>query len=210
MSRQNTTHVTVADAEGNVVTSTQTLNSLFGSRIMIPGTGIIPNNYMLLFDPHPGHALSLMPGKRITSGITALIGKRDGKPIFALGLPGAHRIPAAAMQTVLNIVDHGMSLQEAVEAPRVFTQGQEAEIEKGFPDTVRSRLAAMGHPVVTVDHVAGGMCAIDFRADGGMTGAACWRADGTPLGIGGGLARKGTHFFTDPRGIAARAAAATQ
>ena len=131
---QNTTHVTIADAEGNIVTSTQTLNSLFGSRIMIPGTGIIPNNYMLLFDPHPGNALSLMPGKRITSGITALIGKRDGKPIFALGLPGAHRIPAAAMQTVLNIVDHGMSLQEAVEAPRVFTQGQEAEIEKGFPE----------------------------------------------------------------------------
>lgn len=206
---QNTTHVTIADAEGNVVTSTQTLNSLFGARIMIPGTGIIPNNYMLLFDPHPGHALSLMPGKRITSGITALIGKRDGQPIFALGLPGAHRIPAAAMQTVLNIVDHGMSLQEAVEAPRVFTQGQEAEIEKGFPEAVRSALAAMGHPVVAVDHVAGGLCAIDFRTDGGMNGAACWRADGTPLGIGGGLARKGTHFFTDPRGIAARAAAGT-
>jgi len=204
---QNTTHVTIADAEGNVVTSTQTLNSLFGSRLMIPGTGIIPNNYMLLFDPHPGNALSLMPGKRITSGITALIGKRDGKPIFALGLPGAHRIPAAAMQTVLNIVDHRMNLQEAVEAPRVFTQGQEAEIERGFPEAVRSTLAAMGHPVVAVDHVAGGLCAIDFRADGSMTGAACWRADGTPLGIGGGLARKGTHFFTDPRGIAARAAA---
>jgi len=65
---QNTTHVTIADAEGNVVTSTQTLNSLFGARLMIPGTGIIPNNYMLLFDPHPGNALSLMPGKRITSG----------------------------------------------------------------------------------------------------------------------------------------------
>src|SRR5262249_49405630 len=87
---QNTTHVTIADAEGNVVTSTQTINSLFGARIMIPGTGIIPNNYMLLFDPHPGNALSLVPGKRITSGITALIGKKDGKPLFALGLPGAH------------------------------------------------------------------------------------------------------------------------
>ena len=56
-------------------------------------------------------------------------------------------------------------------------------------------------------HERGIATAIDFRADGGMTGAACWRADGTPLGIGGGLARKGTHFFTDPRGIAARAAA---
>ena len=203
----NTTHVTIADSDGNIVTSTQTINSLFGSRIMIPGTGIIPNNYMLLFDPHPGHALSLAPGKRITSGITALIGKRDGKPIFALGLPGAHRIPASAMQAVLNIVDHGMSIQEAVEAPRVFTQGQEAELEKGFSAAVHDKVATLGHAVVAMDHVAGGMCAIAFAEDGAMTGAACWRADGTPMGIGGGTARKGTSFFTDPRGIAARHAA---
>jgi gamma-glutamyltranspeptidase/glutathione hydrolase len=80
----------------------------------------------------------------------------EGKPIFAFGLPGAHRIPAAAMQTVLNIIDHGMTLQEAVEAPRVFTQGQEAEIEKGFPEQVRAKLAALGHAVAPVDHVAGG------------------------------------------------------
>ncbi|MFO7481516.1 gamma-glutamyltransferase, partial [Oceanibaculum nanhaiense] len=121
----NTTHLTVADAAGNIVTSTQTINSLFGARIMIPGTGIIPTNYMYLFDPHPGNALSLQPGKRITSGISATIGKRDGKPIFAVGLPGAHRIPSAVFQFILNRVDHGMSLQEAVEAPRLFTQGQE-------------------------------------------------------------------------------------
>ena len=68
-------------------------NSLFGARLMIPGTGIIPNNYMYLFDPHPGNALSLQPGKRITSGISAMIGLRDGNPYFAVGLPGAHRIP---------------------------------------------------------------------------------------------------------------------
>jgi gamma-glutamyltranspeptidase/glutathione hydrolase len=117
----NTTHVTIADCDGNIVTSTQTINSLFGARFVIPGTGIIPNNYMFLFDPHPGLALSLMPGKRITSGISALIGKKDGKPVFALGLPGAHRIPSCVLQAVLNIVDHGMSVQEVVEAPRVFS-----------------------------------------------------------------------------------------
>jgi gamma-glutamyltranspeptidase/glutathione hydrolase len=202
----NTTHVTIADSEGNIVTSTQTINSLFGSRIMIPGTGIIPNNYMLLFDPHPGHALSLMPGKRITSGISAMIGKRDGKPIFALGLPGAHRIPASAMQAVLNIVDHGMTVQEAVEAPRLFTQGQESELEKGFAAASGEKLRSMGHNTLAMDHIAGGMCAITFAEDGVMTGAACWRADGTPMGIGGGMARKGTSFFIDPRGVAAREA----
>ncbi|KFC65312.1 Gamma-glutamyltranspeptidase precursor [Bosea sp. LC85] len=195
----NTTHVTIADDEGNIVTSTQTINSLFGARIMIPGTGIIPNNYMYLFDPHPGNALSLQPGKRITSGITALIGKRDGRPIFALGLPGAHRIPASAMQAVLNLVDHGMSVQEAVEAPRVFTWGPEAEIERSVPDAVRGTLASLGHRVAPVDHVAGGMCAIGFAEDGSMTGAACWRADGVPMGVGGGAARAGTSFWPDPR-----------
>jgi gamma-glutamyltranspeptidase/glutathione hydrolase len=195
----NTTHVTVADRDGNVVTSTQTINSLFGAKIMIPGTGIIPNNYMYLFDPHPGHALSLAPGKRITSGISALIGCRDGCPSFALGLPGAHRIPSGALQAVLNIVDHGMSLQEAVEAPRVFTWGEEAEMEDGFPESVRSAVAALGHPVKPVAHVGGGMCAIGFGDDRTMTGAACWRADGVPAGLGGGLARAGTSFWPDPR-----------
>ncbi|MGE3649323.1 MAG: gamma-glutamyltransferase [Reyranellaceae bacterium] len=195
----NTTHVTIADGEGNIITSTQTLNSLFGARIMIPGTGIIPNNYMYLFDPHPGNALSLQPGKRITSGITALIVKRDGKPVFALGLPGAHRIPATATQAVINMIDHGMSIQEAVEAPRVFTWGQEAELERGFAPAVRDAVAALGHRVAPVDHVAGGMCAIAFAPDGTMTGAACWRADGMPVGIGGGAARHGTSFWPDPR-----------
>ncbi|MGO1079081.1 gamma-glutamyltransferase [Inquilinus sp. CA228] len=195
----NTTHVTIADGDGNIVTSTQTINSLFGARIMIPGTGIIPNNYMYLFDPHPGQALSLEPGKRITSGITALIGKRDGRPVFALGLPGAHRIPASAMQAVLNLVDHGMSPQEAAEAPRVFTWGQEAEIERGVPEAVRATLAGLGHRVSAVAHVAGGMGIIGFGADGLMTGAACWRADGVPMGVGGGAARQGVSFWPDPR-----------
>ena len=140
----NTTHVTIADGDGNIVTSTQTINSLFGARLVIPGTGIIPNNYMFLFDPHPGLALSLMPGKRITSGISALIGKKDGKPLFALGLPGAHRIPSCVLQAVLNIVDHGMSVQEVVEAPRVFSWGLEAEVERGFPESVRSRARRAG------------------------------------------------------------------
>jgi len=195
----NTTHLTVADASGNIVTSTQTINSLFGARLVIPGTGIIPNNYMYLFDPHPGFALSLQPGKRITSGISAMIAKKDGRPVFALGLPGAHRIPACVLQAVLNLVDHKMSLQEAVEAPRVFSWGQEAEIERGFPEAVRMDLAARGHDVAPVDHVGGGMCAISFAPDGTMTGAACWRADGVPGGLGGGLARANTSFWPDPR-----------
>ncbi|WP_240311301.1 gamma-glutamyltransferase [Sulfitobacter sp. DFL-23] len=195
----NTTHVTIADAEGNIVSSTQTINSLFGARVVVPGTGIIPNNYMYLFDPHPGNALSLMPGKRITSGITALIVRRDGKPAFALGLPGAHRIPASALQAVINLIDHNMTLQQAVEAPRIFTWGQEVEIEDSIPEATRNALAARGHTILPVAHVAGGMGAIRFLPGGQMEGASCWRADGVPMAASGGPARANTSFWPDPR-----------
>jgi len=193
----NTTHVTVADGAGNIVVSTQTINSLFGARFVVPGTGIIPNNYMYLFDPHPGHTLSIAPGKRITTSQAPLIALRDGKPAFALGLPGGLRIFGSAMQAVLNLIDHGMSLQEAVEAPRLWTQGGPVEVEDAVPEGVRAALAARGHEVLAMPHVAGGMNAIRFEADGTMTGASCWRADGTPVGLGGGYARAGVRFWPD-------------
>lgn len=88
-----------------------------------------------------------------------------------------------------------------MEAPRVWSQGQAAEIEQKVPEAVRNAVAAMGHPVQTVASVAGGMCAIRFDPDGTMTGAACWRADGTAIGMGGGLARKGARFFAEAKRI---------
>jgi gamma-glutamyltranspeptidase / glutathione hydrolase len=193
----NTTHVTIADGAGNIVASTQTINSLFGARFMVPGTGIVPNNYMYLFDPHPGKALSIAPGKRITTSMSPLMALRDGKPVFALGLPGGLRIFGSAMQALLNLIDHGMSLQEAVEAPRLWTQGGPVEIEDGFPEPVRAALRTRGHDIAVMPHVAGGMSAIRFEEDGTLTGAACWRADGTPVGIAGGLARKNVRFWPD-------------
>jgi len=87
-----------------------------------------------------------------------------------------------------------MSLQEAVEAPRVWTEGHALEVEFAVPDGVRATLAAMGHDVLAVPTVAGGMNAIQFRDDGSLIGAACWRADGTPIGLAGGLARAGVRF----------------
>jgi gamma-glutamyltranspeptidase/glutathione hydrolase len=92
-----------------------------------------------------------------------------------------------------------MSLQEAVEAPRVWTQGQDLEVESAVGGEVRAGLAARGHHVVAVPHVAGGMGAIAFEADGTLTGASCWRADGSPVGLGGGDARGGIRFWPDRR-----------
>jgi len=190
----HTTHLTVADGMGNVVASTQTINSLFGARYIVPGTGMIPNNYMFVFDPHPGRASSVEPGKRITSSMSPVIVVKDGKPVWALGLPGGLRIFPSVMQALSNLIDHGMGVQEAVEAPRIWTQGHHLEIEAGFPSAVFDALRERGHPVASVGNVGGGMSAIRFGDDGVLEGAACWRADGTPIGVGGGLARAGVRF----------------
>jgi gamma-glutamyltranspeptidase/glutathione hydrolase len=87
-----------------------------------------------------------------------------------------------------------MTVQEAVEAPRVWTQGHALELEGGISPAVFDALLANGHDAVRVGNVAGGMSAIHFHADGTMEGAACWRADGTPIALGGGLARPGVRF----------------
>ncbi|MBN8943404.1 MAG: gamma-glutamyltransferase [Rhizobiales bacterium] len=190
----NTTHVTVADGSGNVVSSTQTINGLFGACVQVPGTGMIANNYMYNFDPHPGHALSIAPGKRVFTSMAPMMALRDGKLAFALGLPGGLRIFPSALQALVNLIDHGMSLQEAVEAPRIWTEGGVLEVEEAFPDSVTEALAGRGHEIKRVKRIAGGMNAIAFNPDGTMTGAACWRADGTPVAISGGLARAGVRF----------------
>jgi len=198
----HTTHVTTADADGNVVAMTQTINNLFGSKATVPGTGMLLNNTMGLFDPHPGTPASIAPGKRVTSSMAPTIILRDGKPAWALGLPGGVRIFTSVFQAVVNLIDHRMSLQEALEAPRIWSQGQELEMEQDIPAAVRDAVAARGHRVAAFPAVAGGMNAVAFAADGTLEGAACWRADGTPIGVSGGLARPGARFRPEvsPRG----------
>jgi gamma-glutamyltranspeptidase/glutathione hydrolase len=190
----DTTHVTVADAEGGVVSTTQTINGLFGARFSIPGTGLIANNYMLNFDPVPGRALSVAPGKRVFTSMAPMLAFRQGRVAYALGLPGGLRIFGSALQALVNLIDHGMTLQRAVEAPRMWTRGGRLELEPGITDTVAAALQTRGHAVERVRRIAGGMGAIAFAADGIMTGAACWRADGTPIAVAGGLARAGVRF----------------
>ena len=190
----DTTHLTVADGKGNVVSTTQTINSLFGARFVVPGTGMIPNNYMNNFDPRRGNALSIEPGKRVTTSMSPMMAIRDGKVRYALGLPGGRKIFPSALQALVNLIDHGMELQEAVEAPRVWTEGPVLEVEHGIPAEVRKGLESRGHALKIMPTVAGGMNAIEFHDDGSMTGAACWRADGSAAAMGGGLARAGVRF----------------
>ncbi len=190
----DTTHLTTADGSGNVVCTTQTINSLFGARFIVPGIGMVPNDYMSNFDPRPGNALSIAPGKRVTTSMSPMMALRDGRLIYALGLPGGRKIFPSAWQALVNLLDHGMTLQEAVEAPRIWTEGPVLEVEHGVPETVREGLRVRGHKLQVMPAVAGGMNAIQFHDDGSMSGAACWRADGSPVALGGGLARPGVRF----------------
>lgn len=195
----HTTHITVADSEGRVISATQTINSVFGARYMLPGTGLIPNNYLYVLDPRPDRANSMAPGKRVTSSMAPLMVVKAGQARYALGLPGGLRIFPSALQALINLIDHGMSLQQAVEAPRIWTQGFGLELEPAFSPALQASPEHMGHAVLRVPSVGGGMKAIQFHADGSLEGSACWRADGTPIGIGGGMAREGVRFLPETR-----------
>jgi gamma-glutamyltranspeptidase/glutathione hydrolase len=184
-----TTHCCAADAEGNVVSATQTLNGAFGSKVTVPGTGMLLNNCMKLMDPTPGRTNSIAPGKRILSSMSPTIVLRDGKPLLAIGTPGGVRIFGAVLQAIVNVIDFGLSVQEAVEAPRLFNRGPVLELERGFdrlPELV-AEMERRGHTVLVVPKVAGGMNGISFDQETGLLrGGACWRADGAAVGYSGG------------------------
>ena len=189
----HTTHITVMDAKGNTVLMTQTLMEYFGCRAVIPGTGAFMNNTMALFDPRPGRPNSVAPGKRMLTYTSSTIVLKNGSPWFALGTPGGERISSSVLQAILNVVDHGMTLQQAVEAPRVFANGRVTEIEADAPSDVVGELKAMGHVINRVFNIGGGMNGVEVLESGLLSGAACWRADGSPAGLSGGPARSGDY-----------------
>ena len=189
---KSTTHCCAMDAEGNVVSTTQTLNAGFGSKVTVPGTGMLLNNCMHLMDPTPGRTNSIAPNKRILSSMSPTIVLRDGKPFMAIGTPGGVRIFGSVMQAIINVIDHGMTLQQAVEAPRLWDRGPTLELETGFGDLAEltAEMERRGHQVETPLKVAGGMNGILVDPESGlMHGGACWRADGAPMGFSGGDAR---------------------
>jgi gamma-glutamyltranspeptidase/glutathione hydrolase len=125
--------------------------------------------------------------------MSPIIVERDGQPVFCVGLVGGTRIFPSALQAIVNVIDHGMSPQEAVEAPRLWTLGEDVEVEPGFDSAALADLERRGHRITPLPIVGAGMGMIHF-SEGMMTGASCWRADGTPIGLGGGMARPGARF----------------
>lgn len=143
----STTHLSTADSEGNVVALTQTISSFFGAKVAVPGTGIILNNEMVNFSTRPGLPNTLAPGKRMRTTIAPTLLLRDGEPVLSIGTPGAGRIVSTMTQLIINLVDYGMSLQEAIEAPRFYARDTEASLhmESRWPAEIRAELEAMGY-----------------------------------------------------------------
>lgn len=192
----STTHCTAMDGDGNVVSTTNTIHYAFGSKVTVPGTGVLLNNCMQLMDPVPGRTNSIAAGKRILSSMSPVIVSRDGQPVMALGTPGGLRIFGVVAQGLLNVLAYGMTLQEAVEAPRLWDRGPELELEQGFDDVsqLQSEMERRGHRVQQVYTVAGGMNGLLRQPEGRIEGAACWRADGVPMGFSGGDGRVETGY----------------
>lgn len=184
----HTTHLVVADRAGNVVSATQTLGNVFGSRLMPPGTGIWLNNSLAYctFEPK-GNPMDAHAGRRKLSGDCPTILLRDGRPWAALGTPGGHTISQTVPQIVLNLVDCGKPIDQAIAAPRIaFVEPDLLEVEEAIPAPVRDALAALGHPVRVVPRI-GSACGLTIEHDAAgepaaFVGAADPRGTGSAAG----------------------------
>ncbi|MDQ3180045.1 MAG: gamma-glutamyltransferase, partial [Acidobacteriota bacterium] len=191
-----TTHFTIADADGNVVSNTYTINDLYGSAVTAKGTGVLLNDEMDDFAASPGKANlygliqgennSVQPKKRPLSSMTpAIVLRKDGSLWFALGARGGPRIITAVLQSIINVIDHDMNIQQAIDAPRIHHQWFPDEIlfePFGMSSDTRKALEKLGHifadkPTniasatgIMIDEKGVRLGAIDSRSDGEAVG----------------------------------------
>lgn len=191
-----TTHYTVADQAGTVVSNTYTINDLYGSRVTAKGTGVLLNDEMDDFAARPGrpNLFGLIQGERnkveggkrpLSSMTPTIVMTKDGKPWFALGARGGPRIISAVMQSIINVIDFEMNIQQAIDAPRIHHQWLPDEINYehfGVSADTMSVLTGFGHrfaqrpgsiasaTAIMIDREGVRLGAIDSRSDGGAVG----------------------------------------
>ncbi len=186
---EQTTHLSIIDAKGNAVAVTTTLNGGHGSAVVVGGSGFLLNNEMDDFSAKPGvanmygaiggEANKILPGKRMLSSMTPTIVEKNGQLFMVVGTPGGTTIITSVFQTILNVVEHGMTMQEAVSAKRMHSQWAPDKIfiEQGSltkDDSIK--MASMGHSF----SMRGGIGRVDAilkRADGKLEGGADPRGD---------------------------------
>lgn len=175
-----TTQVCVVDSSGDAVSMTHTLGASSG--VITPGLGFTYNNYLNCFDPRPGRANSLAPGKTRVTMMAPTLLFSDGELRVVAGAPGGTRIVGGVLQALLNLVDHGMSPVEAVSAPRIDYQGETVQAEQRVPDDVVEALTAAGYRVnrrpLSYDPYFAKVQMIETSGDGSLRGASDPRGDG--------------------------------
>jgi gamma-glutamyltranspeptidase/glutathione hydrolase len=194
-SPEDTLHFSIGDASGGALALTTTLNTSYGSGLVARGTGILLNNEMDDFALAPGvpdtygllgsGANAVAGGKRPLSSMCPTIVEAraaGARPLLVLGSPGGSRIPTAVLQVLVNVVDHGMPLQEAVDAPRIHHQGWPDELRyepRGLPEDVVSALRERGHVLLESHDSFGSVNAVGTAGGSTWLGAADPRRTGT-------------------------------
>jgi gamma-glutamyltranspeptidase/glutathione hydrolase len=191
---KHTTHLTVSDKEGNIVAYTYTIEDWGGNGMVVPGYGFLLNNEMTDFDfsgPHPNVPEA---GKRPRSSMSPTIAFKNGKPAFTIGSPGGATIITTVLQTIVNHIDLGMSMDKALAAPRMSERnGSTTQVEPNFVGSPQAqRLAPFGHQWKLdneLDWEIGAASAITFNADGTVTAV----SEPVRHGVGSVLVQKRAH-----------------
>ncbi|GAB3909089.1 gamma-glutamyltransferase [Larkinella knui] len=191
-----TTHFSVVDQEGNAVAITTTLNGGYGSRVVVGGAGFLMNNEMDDFSVKPGvpnmfglignQANAIAPGKRMLSSMTPTIVEQAGKLYMVVGTPGGSTIITSVYQTILNVLEHGMTMQQSVNALKFHHQWlpDNTLFENGaFSDETIQKLQSRGYKLEQLTNSLGRMDCILLRPDGTLEGASDPRADNTSVGF---------------------------
>jgi gamma-glutamyltranspeptidase/glutathione hydrolase len=191
---EETTHISVIDAAGNAVSVTTTLNDSYGSKTVVGGAGFLLNDEMDDFSAKPGvpnmygaiggEANAIAPGKRMLSAMTPTVVLQNGKPFLVVGTPGGTTIPTSVFQTIVNVIDFGLSTEDAVNKPKFHHQWlpDRIDVEKSFPYPVREALQKMGYKLYERNAI-GRTEVIKVRADGKFEAVADNRGDDAAEGF---------------------------
>jgi gamma-glutamyltranspeptidase / glutathione hydrolase len=190
-----TTHFSVVDKEGNAVAITTTLNNSYGSKVVVAGAGFLMNDEMDDFSVKPGYpnsyglvgsqANAIAPNKRMLSSMTPTIVEKDGKLLMVVGTPGGSTIITSVFQVILNVLDHQMDMQQAVDALRFHHQwlpDRTVFEEGGFSEKTLQRLVERGYLLEKQKNTIGRMDCILVRPDGQLESGADVRSDDTAVG----------------------------
>ncbi len=184
----HTTSFSIADAEGNLVCVTQSIGSPYGAAVIVPGTGLMLNNFLFWADVQPSSPNRTKPGAALPICMSPSITTRDGKPVLALGTPGSYGIMQTQVQAMVQHIDYGLAPQAAIEAPRArLLDGRRVVIEPRLDETIVTELVGRGHAIERAAQwsmMVGGMQAVSVDSKTGIkTAAADPRRDGYAIAV---------------------------